>query len=97
MITPYVHSFGFEGVIGFRIDASAIQIAVVVTSIALSTGDVAETVCNECEAVVRTVPAAELQHPLDDMELTLDVAGAMSPVRRDAPGTGHFGIDRVRL
>jgi hypothetical protein len=42
-------------------------------------GDVAEIVCNECEAVVPTVPSAELQHTLDEMELRLDVASAQCP------------------
>ena len=42
-------------------------------------GDVADIVCNECEAVVRTVPPAELQRTLDEMELTLDVASAQCP------------------
>jgi hypothetical protein len=34
-------------------------------------GDLAEIVCNECQAVVRTVPAAERRRALDEMELTL--------------------------
>ena len=35
-------------------------------------GDDAEIVCNECAAVVRTVPAADLRGALDEMELELD-------------------------
>jgi hypothetical protein len=42
-------------------------------------GDVAEIVCNECAAVVRTVPAEELQRALDEMESSLDVASAICP------------------
>src|SRR5262249_41916451 len=33
----------------------------------------ADIVCNECRTVVRTVPVADLQRTLDEMELTLDV------------------------
>jgi phage FluMu protein Com len=39
-------------------------------------GDQADIVCNECNAVIRTVAAAELQKTLDELELTLDVATA---------------------
>jgi hypothetical protein len=42
-------------------------------------GDQAEIICNECLLVVRTVPAADLQRTLDDMELTLDVSTEMCP------------------
>jgi hypothetical protein len=37
-------------------------------------GDVAAISCNECGAIVRTVPASELQHTLDEMEASLDLA-----------------------
>jgi len=33
-------------------------------------------VCNECEAVVRAIPADRLQQTLDEMELDLEVASA---------------------
>jgi hypothetical protein len=36
-------------------------------------------VCNECGAVVQTVPVADLQRTLDQMELTLEVASAECP------------------
>ena len=39
----------------------------------------ADIVCNECGTVVRTVPVADLQRTLDDMELTLDVCTEMCP------------------
>jgi hypothetical protein len=39
-------------------------------------GDQADIVCNECDAVIRTVLAAELQKTLDEMELSLEVASA---------------------
>ena len=42
-------------------------------------GDHADIVCKECEAVVRTVSAGELQRPLTEMELTLDVSKAVCP------------------
>ena len=42
-------------------------------------GDQADIVCNECNAVIRAVPAADLQRTLDEMELTLDVASAKCP------------------
>ena len=35
-------------------------------------GDHADIVCNECGAVVRTVPAGDLERTLDEMELTLE-------------------------
>jgi DNA-directed RNA polymerase subunit RPC12/RpoP len=46
---------------------------------AIKRGDVADLVCNECGATVRTVPASELQQTLTAMELTLDVAMAKCP------------------
>jgi hypothetical protein len=39
-------------------------------------GDVAEIICNECSVTVRTVPAADLQRTLTEMELTLNFAMA---------------------
>ena len=42
-------------------------------------GSRAEILCNECGAVVRTLPAAELQQALNEMELTLDVCTEMCP------------------
>jgi hypothetical protein len=39
--------------------------------------DLAVISCNECGAVVRTVPKAELQHTLDEMESKLDPAIAI--------------------
>ena len=42
-------------------------------------GDRAKIVCNECGAVVRTVPAAALQQTLNEMELTLDLCTEMCP------------------
>jgi hypothetical protein len=41
--------------------------------------DQAEIFCNECEEVIRTVPASELRNTLDHMELALDVATAICP------------------
>lgn len=42
-------------------------------------GDEGDIVCNECEAIIRRVPATELQRTLDEMELTLDIASAQCP------------------
>jgi hypothetical protein len=39
-------------------------------------GDIAVIECNECSAIVRTVPAPDLEKVLHDMELTLDIASA---------------------
>jgi len=36
-------------------------------------------VCNECDAVIRSVPAAEMQQTLTEMELTLDLCSAACP------------------
>ncbi len=35
--------------------------------------------CNGCEAVIATVPAADLQKTFDELELTLDVASEVCP------------------
>jgi hypothetical protein len=40
-------------------------------------GDQAEIVCNGCEALIATVPAADLQKTFDELELTLDVSSAV--------------------
>ena len=42
-------------------------------------GEQAAIVCNECGALIRTVPTADLQQTLTDMELTLDLASAICP------------------
>jgi hypothetical protein len=42
-------------------------------------GDQADILCNECGAIVRTVPAADLQRTFDEMELTLDLCTEMCP------------------
>lgn len=42
-------------------------------------GDQAHLVCNECGALIRTVPVSDLRHTLDKMELTLDIASAICP------------------
>ena len=45
----------------------------------LTRGDWAEVVCNECGAVVRTVPVSELGKTLTQMELSLELATAICP------------------
>ena len=42
-------------------------------------GDDAEIGCNDCLAILKTVPAAELQRTFDEMELTLDFASEQCP------------------
>jgi hypothetical protein len=39
----------------------------------------AEIRCNECEAVIQTVPTSELQSTLNRLELGLDLASALCP------------------
>jgi hypothetical protein len=43
-------------------------------------GDPAEIVCNECNAVIRSVPSTELRQMLTEMELSLDVSTATCSV-----------------
>jgi predicted RNA-binding Zn-ribbon protein involved in translation (DUF1610 family) len=45
--------------------------------VAVVRDDLAVISCNECGAVVRTIPASDLQHTLDDMESKLDPAIAI--------------------
>jgi hypothetical protein len=47
--------------------------------IAVIRGREAVIVCNECSAEVRSVPVADLQRTLDEMELSLDVCAEMCP------------------
>jgi hypothetical protein len=42
-------------------------------------GRQAEITCNECQTVVQTVPASDLQSTLNRMELSLDIASALCP------------------
>ena len=56
-------------------------------------GGQAVIVCNECWAVVRTGPAAELEHTIHEMELSLDVATARCPhcgAVHIAPGSRNY-------
>ena len=41
--------------------------------------DTADLICNECSAVVRTVPTVDVQRILDEMESMLDVATSKCP------------------
>jgi hypothetical protein len=45
-------------------------------------GEIADFICNECEAVVRAVAASDVQKTLAEMELSLDVATALCPYCR---------------
>lgn len=42
-------------------------------------GELADIICNECEAIVRTVPAVDLAQTFTEMELSLELASAMCP------------------
>jgi hypothetical protein len=42
-------------------------------------GDQAEIRCNECDAIIRTVPAPDLERTLTEMELNGDIASAICP------------------
>lgn len=42
-------------------------------------GDQADIVCNECDAVIQTVPAVELDQALSRLELKLDMTATMCP------------------
>jgi hypothetical protein len=42
-------------------------------------GEAADIECNECAAVIRTVPAIELQQALTEMELALDLCSEICP------------------
>jgi hypothetical protein len=42
-------------------------------------GDLADIVCNECDAVILTVLASDLQQTLDEMDLSLDLARVACP------------------
>jgi hypothetical protein len=45
-------------------------------------GEVADIICNECGAIVQTVPASDLSLILDQMQLKLDVATERCPYCR---------------
>ena len=42
-------------------------------------GDKADIICGECGALIRTVPAADLERTLTEMELTLDFVTEICP------------------
>src|SRR5215471_15546803 len=77
---PVCHGSGVEGVIGTTLphesfgdpDCCGCLNGVV-------RGDQADIVCNECASVVRTVPAADLQQTLTEMELSLEVCSELCP------------------
>jgi hypothetical protein len=62
-------------------------------------GDAGQIVCNECGAVVRTLPPVELQKTLREMELELDVTTDLCPRCRAAnifPGFTEIEIYTCR-
>lgn len=57
-------------------------------------GDQADIACNECGAVVRTVPVGAVQQTLTEMELTLDVCTEMCPhCRKVSLFSGYSKMD----
>jgi hypothetical protein len=77
---PICHGSGVEGVIGTIIPHSEFGDPECCGCLnGIVRGEQADIVCNECDAVVRTVPAANLQQTLADMELALDTAAEMCP------------------
>jgi hypothetical protein len=42
-------------------------------------GDVSEIICKECDSLIRTVPTADLEMTLSEMELTLDFCSEKCP------------------
>ena len=57
-------------------------------------GDVGHITCNECGAVVRSVPVGDLQTALHEMELTLDVATGFCPHCRNVNLFPGFSVMR---
>jgi hypothetical protein len=45
-------------------------------------GDQADTMCNECDFIIRTVASTELRQTLTEMELTLDMCTELCPPLR---------------
>jgi hypothetical protein len=77
---PIRHGSGFEGIIGTTLPHQCFGDPDCCGCLkGIIRDNVAEIVCNECEAVVRTARPAELQRALDEMELMLDVASAQCP------------------
>jgi hypothetical protein len=66
----------------------------------ITQGSQAVIVCNECNKIVRFVPAADLERTLDRIELALNVASAKCPhcgAVHPAPGFSEllaFGCDQ---
>src|ERR1044071_9714178 len=80
---PVCNGTGFEGVVGTTLPHSEFGDADCCGCLnGISRGEQADIVCNECDAVVRTVPAAELQQTLTEMELSLDMSTEMCPQLR---------------
>ncbi len=47
---------------------------------AVTRADEADIVCGECGAIIRTVPAADVERVLSEMELSLDVLSQQCPI-----------------
>jgi hypothetical protein len=80
---PVCHGSGIEGVVGTIIPHSSFGDPDCCGCLnPIVQGDHADIVCNECESIVRTVPSAELQKTLNEMELSLDMSTEMCPFCR---------------
>jgi hypothetical protein len=77
---PVCNGSGFEGVLGTFIPHSSFGDPDCCGCLnGVINGESADIVCNECGLTIQTVPAADLQRTLAEMELRLDVAGEICP------------------
>jgi hypothetical protein len=75
---PVCYGFGFEGIVPTWLphcdfgdpDCAGFLVGTL-------NGNDADIGCNDCEAILKTVPATVLQRTFDEMELTLDFAREM--------------------
>jgi uncharacterized protein (DUF983 family) len=77
---PVCHGSGYEGFLGTMLPHSDFGDKDCCGCLnGIFKGDLAEITCNECGAVLRIVPAADLSKVFDEMELTLAMATEMCP------------------
>jgi hypothetical protein len=77
---PVCHGSGYEGVVGTFLphaDFGDPECCGCLNGVIRA--DHADIVCNDCGAVVRTVPLNDLEKTLNEMELKLDLATAKCP------------------
>src|SRR5260370_11000268 len=77
---PVCNGSGYEGAIATWIPHSSFgDPACCGLLIGVTSGDTGHIECNDCDTVVRVLPATDLQTALNEMELTLDVATEVCP------------------